>query len=539
MEMKTLLQGLQRCALTAVLAFGAGVSIYSAHAQAQQQTRIVHIADGDVQGATADGVDKFLGIRYAAPPVGDLRWRPPQAPARWAGTLQATKFGATCAQAARGVFAAPSKSEDCLTINVFAPHAVDAPAAKQPVMVWFHGGGLFSGESDDYDGSKLVQRGHVLLVTLNYRVGVLGFLSHPALNGEGHPFINYGIMDQQLALKWVQQNIAAFGGDPSNVTIFGQSGGGTAVMANLVSPLSKGLFHRAINESGTRIGDTDAAMALQAGKDFATAAGCTDQSAACLRALSIEQILDHQAPIMKYLGGTFPVVDGTIISHTAAAAFSTGQFNQVPIINGLVEDEQAFFLPEANTHKPLTAKEVEDYAASFGAEHAATLLARYPLAGYASPSLAEIAMAQGMKSCVARLLDRQWSRYVPVYAYEFDDRTAPSYFPDLSYPMRAYHTAELQYLFPLFRGGQGTSHPLNDAQQKLSDQIVDYWATFARSGDPNRGSTEELPKQLPTWQRYSAETDNFLALNSPEPKMADGYGKANDCALWDSVLVFK
>ena len=406
-------------------------------------------------------------------------------------------------------------------------------------MVWFHGGGLFSGESDDYDGSKLVQRGHVLLVTLNYRVGVLGFLSHPALNGEGHPFINYGILDQQLALKWVQQNIAAFGGDPGNVTIFGQSGGGTAVMANLVSPLSKGLFHRAINESGTRIGDTNAAMALQAGQDFATAAGCTDQSAACLRALSTEQILDHQAPIMKYLGGTFPVVDGTIISRTAAAAFSTGQFNQVPIINGLVEDEQAFFLPEANTHKPLTAKEVEDYAASFGAEHAATLLAKYPPASYASPSLAEIAMAQGMKSCVARLLDRQWSRYVPVYAYEFDDRTAPSYFPDLSYPMRAYHTAELQYLFPLFRGGQGTSHPLNDAQQKLSDQIVDYWATFAHSGDPNRGSTEEPPKQLSTWQRYSAETDNFLALNRPEPNMADGYGKANDCALWDSVLVFK
>jgi para-nitrobenzyl esterase len=178
---------------------------------------------------------------------------------------------------------------------------------------------------------------------------------------------------------------------------------------------------------------------------------------------------------------------------------------------------------------------VGDYAASFGTEHAEALLAKYPPANYASPSLAEIAMAQGMKSCVARLLDRQWSKYVPVYAYEFADRTAPSYFPDLSYPMRAYHTAELQYLFPLFRGGQGTSHPLNDAQQKLSDQIVDYWATFARSGDPNRGSTEELP----SWQRYSAEADNLLVLNSPEPKMTEGYGKANDCASWDSVLVFK
>jgi para-nitrobenzyl esterase len=139
---------------------------------------------------------------------------------------------------------------------------------------------------------------------------------------------------------------------------------------------------------------------------------------------------------------------------------------------------------------------VGDYAASFGTEHAEALLAKYPPANYASPSLAEIAMAQGMKSCVARLLDRQWSKYVPVYAYEFADRTAPSYFPDLSYPMRA---------------------------------------TFARSGDPNRGSTEELP----SWQRYSAEADNLLVLNSPEPKMTEGYGKANDCASWDSVLVFK
>ena len=355
-----------RCVFAGAFALGCGLlKSPTVQAQAPQQTRVIHVADGDVQGSTADAVDEFLGIPYAAPPLGDLRWKPPQAPAPWTGTLQATKFANTCAQQQRGVFAAPSKSEDCLYLNVYASHP-DAGAAKQPVMVWFHGGGLFSGESNDYDGSKLVKRGHVVVVTLNYRVGVFGFLSHPAINDEGHPAINYGIMDQQLALRWVQKNIAAFGGDPGNVTIFGQSGGATAVMANLVSPLSKGLFHRAINESGTHIGDTDAAMALQAGKDLAVAAGCADQSAACLRALSVEQILAHQAPILKYLGGTFPVVDGTVITHTAFEAFSTGQFNRVPIMNGLVEDEQAFFLPEANTHKPLTNEDFKDYAASFG-----------------------------------------------------------------------------------------------------------------------------------------------------------------------------
>jgi para-nitrobenzyl esterase len=503
-------------------------------AQAPSPTHVLHTAAGDVQGLSMDGVDRFLGIPYAAPPVGDLRWKPPQPPAPWSGTRQVTKFGNTCAQRERGVFSSPSTSEDCLYLNVFAAHSPEANA-KQPVMVWFHGGGLFSGESDDYDGSKLVQRGHVVVVTLNYRVGVLGFLSHPALNAEGHPFINYGIMDQQLALKWVHDNIAAFGGDPGNVTIFGQSGGGTSVMSNLVSPLSKGLFQRAINESGTRIGATDAALALRRGEEFAAAEGCADQSASCLRGLSVEQILRHEGPIVKHLGETFPVVDGTVITRSAVEAFSTGAFNRVPIMNGLVADEQAYFLPEAHSHQPLTEAGFEEYAASFGARHVETLINQYPLANYASPSLAEIAMAQNMKSCIARFLNQQWSKYVPVYAYEFDDRTAPSYFPPVSYPMGAYHTAELQYLFPLFHGGQGTPHPLDDAQLKLSDQIVDDFTTFARTGDPNQDAAEGRP----AWPRYSADADNLLSLNSPVSTVKTGYGKANNCALWDGILALK
>jgi para-nitrobenzyl esterase len=504
-------------------------------AAAPEQTRVVHLTDGNLQGLIADSVDEFLGIPYAAPPIGDLRWQPPRAPAHWTQTLAAAKFGNTCPQQQRGVFAAPSNTEDCLYLNVFAPHpTAAATAVKRPVMVWFYGGGLFSGESNDYDASKLVRRGNVVVVTLNYRVGALGFFSHPAINAEGHAFANYGIMDQQFALKWVQRNISAFGGDPDNVTILGQSGGGTAVMANLVSPLSKGLFHRAINESGTRIGVTPPATALQAGQDFAAAAGCSDQSAKCLRALSVEQVLDHQAGIVKYVTD-FPSVDGTVIPHTAFEAFSKGLFNQVPILTGLVADEQAFFLPEANTHKPLTKDDVEKHAASFGPRHIETVLNKYPLANYDSPSLAEIAMAQGAKSCTARQLDRQWAKYVAVYAYEFDDRTAPSYFPDLSYPMRAYHTSELQYLFPLFHGGQGTPHPLNEAQQKLSDDLVDYWTTFARSGNPNPPGKDRLP----AWPRYSPATDTIQSLNLPAPKTAGDYGNANDCSLWDQVIAFQ
>jgi para-nitrobenzyl esterase len=514
----------------AAIAFGAAGGL----AQAPAPTGVVHAPAGDVQGLAVDGVCEFLGIPYAAPPVGDLRWQPPRDASHWQQPLQATKFANTCAQPQRGVFAAPSDTEDCLYLNVFTPKTAPDPAARQPVMVWFHGGGLFSGESNDYDGTKLARRGNVVVVTINYRVGALGFFSHPAINAEGHPYANYGIMDQQFALQWVKRNIAAFGGDPGYVTIFGQSGGGTAVMSNLVSPLSKGLFHRAINQSGTRIGVTPPAMMLKLGEEFAAEAGCTDQRAKCLRSLTVQQVLEHQAGILRVVPD-FPTVDGTVITSKALEAFSKGLFNQVPIMTGLVADEQAYFLSEPNTGVPLTPEEFYLYAASFGTAHSAKLLAKYPPANYPNPSLAEIAMAQGFKACTARLLDQAWAKYVPVYAYEFHDSTAPSYFRTTSYPMRAYHTAELQYLFPLFRGGQGTAHPLNQAQERLSDLMVDYWTTFARYGTPDHSSKGASP----SWPRYSAEKDNVLHLDLARPKSVDGYGKANDCDLWDTILDYQ
>jgi para-nitrobenzyl esterase len=239
-------------AILAVTAFAALAS-GAAEAQTPALTPVVRTVEGAVQGMVTNGVSEFLGILFAAPPVGELRWRPPQDVTPWTTTLAATKFGKTCAQPVRGIFTRPSNNEDCLYLNVYTADPLPDATAKRPVMVWFYGGGLFSGESDDYDGSKLARRGGAVVVTLNYRVGAFGFFSHPAINGEGHPAINYGIMDQQAALKWVQRNIAAFGGDPGNVTIFGQSGGGSSVTSNLQSPLSKGLFHRAIVQSGVRI----------------------------------------------------------------------------------------------------------------------------------------------------------------------------------------------------------------------------------------------------------------------------------------------
>jgi para-nitrobenzyl esterase len=393
---------------------------------------------------------------------------------------------------------------------------------------------MTAGESDDYDGTKLARQGDAVVVTVNFRVGYLGFFAQPALDAEGHDFANYGTMDQQFALKWVQHNIARFGGDPHRVTIFGQSGGATAVLSNLVSPTAAGLFQRIINESGTHVTATPLAAAETRGQALVAKAGCagTDDVMACMRKLTPLQILSLGLPPPSYF-----VVDGHIITGDPLEQLRTGHFNHVPIMTGLVEDEQAFFLPEINEIEstPLTATEFAAYVNSYGAQNADAINAAYPLSAYKSPSLAEIAVAQGNKACIARTFDRWWSQYVPVYAYQFDEETTPSYLPAVSYPTLAYHTSELLYVFPLFRGGQGLAHPLGAGQEHLSDQMIAYWTAFARTGNPNNAMD-------PVWQPYVAAKDDVNALAEPKPHMTFNYGAQtyhdnmkNDCALWDPI----
>lgn len=495
----------------------------------------VQIADGPIAGRYAHGTAQFLGIPYAAPPVGQLRWRPPQAPAKWTDTLLTIDFRDTCVQNQVGRFAHPSLTEDCLYLNVYTPRNFAERRQARPVMVWFYGGGVVAGETNDYDGAKLARQGDAIVVTVNYRVGFLGFFANPALDREGHDFGNYGLMDQQLALKWVQANIARFGGDPHNVTIFGQSGGATVVMANLVSPTAAGLFQKVINESGTHIAAAPLPQAEKMGEKFAAKAGCTTNVARCLRALSPAKIVTLGPPPVSYY-----IVDGKIITQPTYQSFTSGQFNRVPILTGLTADEQAFFLPELATeaHEPLTAAAYQAFAESFGEQNKQPILAAYPLSSYASPSLAEIAAAQGMKACTARRFDQLWSKYVPVYAYLFDDETVPSYLGKPSYPTRAFHTSELLYLFPLFHGGQGTPHLLNQAQEHLSDQLVAWWTNFARAGDPNAGGADAAPQ----WKKYSSASDDVFLINQKNSHMTTGYGEQtypdhmkNDCALWDKI----
>ncbi|HLH10514.1 MAG TPA: carboxylesterase family protein, partial [Methylovirgula sp.] len=236
---------------------------------------LVQTKEGPVEGFLGDsGVVEFLGIPYAAPPIGDLRWMPPKNHASWTKVLKATTAGPICLQVTTlGPFAGPANAnEDCLYLNVYTP---DLNPGKEPlpVIVWIHGGANVDGGSTDYDGTKLAARGHVIVVTINYRLGLLGFMAHPAIDAEGHPFANYGIMDQQLALKWVQRNIAAFGGDKDNVTLGGQSAGSADTESNVVSPLSAGLFQHAIMQS-LLLEPSPLATAEAKGVAFAVAAGC-------------------------------------------------------------------------------------------------------------------------------------------------------------------------------------------------------------------------------------------------------------------------
>lgn len=488
----------------------------------------VYISSGPIRGFVKEGAREFLGLPYAAPPVGDLRWRPPQEPKKWRSVRDATKFGAACAQSLRlPAFSYPSNTEDCLYLNVYTPKEV---RKKLPVMVWLPGGGHTTGSADVYDGATLATTQNVIVVTLNYRLNAFGWLVHPALDGKGKT-TNYGLMDQQFALRWVKRNISSLGGDPNKVTVFGQSAGGIGTLYQLISPKSKGLFDRAIVESGAvfwRKFPTLAA-AEETGKNFAIAIGCPDQTAACMRKASVETILAA--------AGKFPlntaVLDGNTITMFWKEAFETGHFNRVPILDGVARDEYRWFLGanEFNSGHIITAAEYPtQLATTFGADAVPSILKKYPLSEFNSPSEA-LAAAIGDGNfviCGSRNLNLATSRYVPTYGYEFADRNAPQYYPKVSFPYGATHTSELQFLFKDFKGAVTTDVPrLTPAEQKLSKQMLSYWGNFATYGNPNARGT-------PYWPLFDKKNELTMILNTnPPPSPTEHFAKRHNCHFWD------
>ena len=499
--------------------------------------------EGLILGTANPGTLVFRGIPYATAPVGDLRWKPPQRAQRHRGVLDATRFAAHCPQVA-GAFGQGSATEDCLFLNVFVPNPLDDHGRGRdnrdddalglhPVMVWIHGGALVTGESDDYDATRLVEQGNVIVVTINYRLGELGFLAHPALTAESpdHASGNYGLLDQQEALRWVRRNILLFGGNPNRVTIFGESAGGLSVHSQLASPGSAGLFQRAIVESGAyQLTQPSLATAETTGRAFATAAGCTDQTAACLRGLTVAQILAAQP---GGTSGASPTVDNKFLTQSVGAAFTSGQFNRVPIMEGANHDEWRLFvgITELQTGAPLPA-------AAYPAAIQATLglpaavvplfVANYPLTAFASPSLALSALGtDGIFDCNARFVEQKVSQFVPTFAYEFSDPNAPQRFlPPVSFPYAAAHASEIQYVFdlPVTAPAPG----LDASQQQLADAMVSYWTTFARTGQPSSRATPAFPA-------FSSAADTMQSLVPPRPQPETGFAADHRCAFWDSL----
>ncbi|MGV3635512.1 MAG: carboxylesterase/lipase family protein [Pseudorhodoplanes sp.] len=488
---------------------------------------VAAIESGPLVGLIRGGQRQFLGIPFAAPPIGPLRWQPPQPVQRWDKPLRADRFGDICPQADNfGLFARPSQQEDCLSLNVFAPARL---RRRLPVMVWIHGGGLKAGSSADYDASALAAEG-VVVVSFNYRLGVLGYFANPGL-GKDNASPNYGMLDQIAALRWVQRNIAAFGGDPENVTVFGESAGARSIAALLASPQATGLFRRAIMQS-LNYENTGIAReaAERSGRTFAANAGCGVEDAACLRALSIKALLRAQGS-----SSVVPILGGSDLPESPQSAVEAGRIHRVPVMVGWNRDETTWQtgIAELKAGRPLSVDDVREIAGT-RTGHNAALQARAMklyMAAHASPSLAASAMKtdSGFVCPVKRML-RSMSAHVPAYAFEFADRNAPQFNPKVSFPYGAAHTSELQYLFPGFRGAAGTYHPLSSSQLKLAAKMRRLWTHFARNGTP--GSTQERVR----WTRYDAVSDNVLILATPAVRIQSRpHDVDRNCSFWDQL----
>ncbi len=452
---------------------------------------------GLISGAngTTPGVRVYKGIPYAKPPVGELRWKAPQAPAAWTGVRQATEFGASCMQVPypeNSPYYSPlgKVGEDCLYLNVWT--AAKSAKERRPVMVWIHGGGYTrgSGSTATYDGENFAKKG-VVLVTVNYRLGIFGFFAHPELTRESdvHSSGNYGLEDMVKALEWVQKNIAAFGGDPKRVTIFGESAGSSAVNFLMASPLAKGLFQRVIGESGANFGrHSTLAEAEKEGAAVATRIGAP--SIAAMRAKSADDL-------QKVQGAFRATVDGWFLPQDVATIFAQGKQSDVPVIAGYNHDESRTLQPwPANANLKTFLDQTHRRYGSFAGE----FLKLYPAASDAEAADAHYTSTrdQGMGWEMRTWVREQTkSGKSPAYLYFFT-RIPPG--PNAE-RYRAYHAAEIQYVF----GNLNAKRPWEDADRKVSDAMSSYWVNFATTGNPNG-------KGLLKWPTYDAKSDPSMVF---------------------------
>ena len=492
-----------------------------------QQGTLIRLADGEVQGQVKGGSREFLGIPFAAPPIGPLRWRPPAPVIPWQNVLQASAFSPACAQPS-SLQSSPSESEDCLYLNVWAPDP--APAKPRPVMVWFHGGANETGSASDvvpfpgispgyiYDGHVLVEERDVVVVSVQYRLGVLGFFGHSALVGEdpSYPFAgNQGLLDQRAALEWVRKNIAAFGGNPKKVTIFGESAGSVDVCFQIASPGSRKLFHRAISESGgctTR--QRTAAEGAATAATFAAAVGCASAAdeLACLRQVPPGALLAARGDL-----AFGPLVDGGFLPDQARALFDDGKYARVPYILGTTADEGTILFvgtPPVTTDAEYLAALQSRYGS-----RAAEVAALYPASSFPTPqdALERVVGDSGLVCGTYDTARRAAAGGTRTYLYNFA-RELP--IPILqALDLGAFHGVEMAYVF-------GIIAPPTPDDAALGRTVRGYWTKFARTGNPNhRGAVK--------WPRYTDRTDRRFNLDV-QPSVLEQF-RRSECEFWWSV----
>jgi para-nitrobenzyl esterase len=508
----------------------AAASIWSAP-QASAQIRDVDVTGGKVSGVVSNGIVSFKGIPFAAPPVGALRWKAPQPVKPWTGVKQVMEFGASCMQDPNfaKIFGTSAPiSEDCLYLNVWTP--AKTAGDKLPVMAWIYGGGFVGGMTSvpAYDGTRLAEKG-VVLVSLAYRLGVFGFLAHPELSKEGGKGLgNYGLQDMIAGLQWVKANIAKFGGDPSRVTIFGESAGGIAVSMLAASPAAKGLFARAISESGGNFGPPRFAnegganapplkVAEASGQAFLAKLGANDMKTA--RELPAEKLQTALGPGLQ--GGFWPVFDGDVLPGDQYELYQAKRFNDTPVLIGTNSDEGALFAPPGATPAMF-----ESFVRPSYGEHAEAVLAAYP---HATSEEAAKATRDIFRDSVFAWPTWAWAMLQTqkgtgkAFVYYFDHRTPQS-------PNGANHAAEIGYVFKNLGGpGSGLLGLQGAPRQEdvaMSDLLSSYWVNFAKTGDPNGPG-------LPAWPAFSVAAQNAMHFDTksgarPVPNMTqikalDGY----------------
>ena len=490
------------------------------HAAQSQQLRYVqvHTANGVLEGVVSpDGkVRTFKGIPYAAPPVGPLRWKPPQPAPSWTGVRRAVDYAPRAMQGHiydDMVFHDDGPSEDCLYLNIWMPE--NPPPAKLPVMVWIHGGGFIAGSSSEprQDGGNLSKKG-VMVVSLNYRMGVFGFFAHPELTQEsGHNASgNYGLLDQVAALEWVQKNIATFGGDPDNVTIFGESAGSFSVSALMASPLAHGLFRRAIGESGAFFSATlppkPRVEAEAAGVKFAESAFGTD-SLEALRAKPAQEVLE--AALKQPRGNFSPDIDGYFLPADCRSIYAAGRQSHVPLLAGWNRDEGNFKSFITNG-----APTVENYVACAKARfgtNAETFLKLYPAttAAEAKRAAQDIAGDQFIAYSTWKWLEMQLKTgESPVFRYEFDQALPLPANAKPDTEPTAPHASEIEYVFQVL----SSKHlPWRPEDHEVSELMASYWTNFAKTGDPNGPG-------LARWPAYNSQNDYPVMRLGTDPGSA-------------------